>query len=66
MKDTLCGGIEDFLEKVRQQLESGALTEEEAIALAQQFMDELEYNEPQTVTDCGGIRPEVTERTERF
>ena len=66
MKDTLCGGIEDFLEKVRQQLESGALTEEEAIALAQQFMDELEYNEPQTVTDCGGIRPEVTECTERF
>ena len=47
-------------------LMSSVAIELEAIALAQQFMDELEYNEPQTVTDCGGIRPEVTECTERF
>ena len=70
--DTLCGGIEAgmsaeaFLKKVKQKLAAGELTKEQAIALAQQYMDNLEYNEPQMLTDCGGIQPEVIACTERF
>lgn len=45
-------------EEVEKQIRSGKLTEEQAIALRQRYMDSLEYNEDQQfVTCCGGINP---------
>ena len=44
--------------EVEKQIRSGKLTEEQAIALRQRYMDSLEYNEDQQfVTCCGGIEP---------
>ena len=44
--------------EVEKQIRSGKLTEEQAIALRQRYMDSLEYNEDQQfVTMCGGIKP---------
>ena len=44
--------------EVEKQIRSGELTEEQAIALRQRYMDSLEYNEDQQyVTFCGGIKP---------
>lgn len=43
--------------EVEKQIRSGKLTEEQAIALRQRYMDSLEYNEDQQfVTCCGGIK----------
>jgi len=44
--------------EVEKQIQSGKLTEEQAIELRQKYMDSLEYNEEQQfVTNCGGIKP---------
>lgn len=44
--------------EVDKQIRSGKLTEKQAIALRQRYMDSLEYNEDQQfVTCCGGIKP---------
>ena len=44
--------------EVKEQIQSGKLTKEEAIELRQRYMDGLEYNEDQQfVTCCGGIKP---------
>lgn len=44
--------------EIEKQIQSGKLTEEQAIELRQKYMDSLEYNEEQQfVTCCGGIKP---------
>ena len=44
--------------EVEKQIQSGKLTEEQAIGLRQKYMDSLEYNEDQQfVTCCGGMKP---------
>lgn len=44
--------------EVEKQIRRGKLTEEQAIALRQRYMDSLEYHKDQQfVTCCGGVKP---------